>query len=241
MKHARASSVARMACSAVPLRSANSTAAEFERRQGGIAAVDVEHAPTEVSDGARDRRPVPELAPQFDRPFEERLGVIALISGASGKPGPFEQVGLLRRIGRHVDRLSEEDDRLLVRPECRRRDRPRPAGRSGPGPPSASASGPSGRAVVGGDVVSGERAGQLVLASAFEEAGRGEVPGPAVAPGQRAVRDLADERLDEAVLAALGRSRVGLEREDLAPDERRAAAARAPLAARRRPPPAPAT
>ena len=42
----------------------------------------------------------------------------------------------------------------------------------------------------------------------------------AVALGQRVVGDLADERLDERVLAALGAAGVGLVREQLAPHER---------------------
>src|SRR3954454_22431348 len=45
-------------------------------------------------------------------------------------------------------------------------------------------------------------------------------PSP-VAFGKRAVRDLADEPLDEPVLPAFGRSGICLEREHLATDERR--------------------
>ena len=55
-----------------------------------------------------------------------------------------------------------------------------------------------------------ERAGQLVLAERFEEAGGGQVAGAAVALGQRPVGDLADEGLDEAVHAPLRRARVDL-------------------------------
>ena len=46
------------------------------------------------------------------------------------------------------------------------------------------------------------------------------MPRPAVARGERAVGDLADERLDERVLAALGRARVADPEQDVAPDER---------------------
>ena len=69
--------------------------------------------------------------------------------------------------------------------------------------------------------MAGERAGQLVATERLEEARRGEVLGLAVGLGERAVRDLADERLDERVLAALRAARVrrGWD-EQLAPDER---------------------
>ncbi len=55
-----------------------------------------------------------------------------------------------------------------------------------------------------GQVVGRERADELVLAERLEEPGGGQVTLPAVALGERRVRDLADERLDEAVLAPFG-------------------------------------
>ena len=61
-----------------------------------------------------------------------------------------------------------------------------------------------------------ERARQLVVAQPLEVAGGGEVPRPAVAEAQRGVGDLADERLDERVLAALGRARVDLDVDQVA-------------------------
>ena len=70
-----------------------------------------------------------------------------------------------------------------------------------------------------GQVVVCERAGQLVLAEALEVTRGGQVTRASVAARQRAVRDLADERLDELVLPALGRARIGLEVEQLAPHE----------------------
>ena len=66
----------------------------------------------------------------------------------------------------------------------------------------------------------GERAGQLVFAQTLEEPRRRQVPAPPVALGQRPVRHLADQRLDERVLAAFGRSRIDVMDEQLAPDER---------------------
>jgi hypothetical protein len=57
---------------------------------------------------------------------------------------------------------------------------------------------------MGGDVVAGEGAGELLVADRLVVAGDGEVPCPPVAAGERAVGNLADERLDELVLADLG-------------------------------------
>src|SRR5450759_590257 len=68
-------------------------------------------------------------------------------------------------------------------------------------------------------VVPREGSRQLVGPEALEEAGGSEMAGLSVAPCERVVGDLADERLDESVLAALGRAGVGLEREELAADE----------------------
>ena len=48
---------------------------------------------------------------------------------------------------------------------------------------------------------------------------RGQVARPTVVPGQRLVRDMADEVLQEPVLPAFGRARVSLEAEDLLPRE----------------------
>ena len=53
-----------------------------------------------------------------------------------------------------------------------------------------------------------------------EVRGRGEVLRLAVAPAQRLVRDALDEGLDESVLAALGRARIGVEDEHLLAHER---------------------
>ena len=64
-----------------------------------------------------------------------------------------------------------------------------------------------------------ERAGQLVGRHSFEIASRGEVVRLPIALGQHAVRDLADQGLDECVLAPLGRARIGDVDEELAPDE----------------------
>ncbi len=80
--------------------------------------------------------------------------------------------------------------------------------------------GPVGGVAVGRQVVARQRAGQLVGLERLEVARRGEVADLPVALRQRVVGDLADERLDERVLAALWRARVDLLDEQLAPDER---------------------
>ena len=66
------------------------------------------------------------------------------------------------------------------------------------------------------DVVVRQRARERLVAQRLEVAGGREVPRAAVAPGERPVGDLADKRLHEPVLAALGRPRVDLEVEQLA-------------------------
>ena len=60
---------------------------------------------------------------------------------------------------------------------------------------------------------------QLVRPERFEESGRGEVPRLAIAVGEGVVGDLADERLHELVLAALGRPGIDVLDEQLATDE----------------------
>jgi hypothetical protein len=153
----------------------------------------------------------------------ERLSESVLRSDVSAggrrfHPGTVEQVGLLCRVWRHRERLDEERHRLVVGPEdggplrSPSQGKTRLAGQ-------CVRLGTFGRVRVGRQVVSGEGSGELVRPEAFEEAGRSEVTDLAVAPRQRPVRDLADERLDERVLAALGRSRVGVQHEQLAPDE----------------------
>ena len=167
---------------------------------------------------ASGSRPVPGLALPSDRVAQEIVGPRVAAGGGCRLACPDEQVRLLARIGRHLQRLVEEGDRLLVRAE-----RGRPFRRSPEGDPSLPADGVRLGARRGflecGEIVGGQRADQLVLAERLEMACRGEMPVAAVALGQGRIRDLADERLDEAVLAALGRPLVDLLDEDLAPDE----------------------
>ena len=72
---------------------------------------------------------------------------------------------------------------------------------------------------MGRQVVAGEGSRDLVRAEALEEARGGEVAALAVGLGQGVVGDLADQGLDEGVLAVLRAARVGLEGEQLAANE----------------------
>ena len=79
------------------------------------------------------------------------------------------------------------------------------------------------RRLVGGDVVGGDDLDHLVLLpgeGGGQVLGRCEVAGAALALGERLVGDVADEILEEAVLAVLGRARVGLDAEHLLAHER---------------------
>jgi hypothetical protein len=79
------------------------------------------------------------------------------------------------------------------------------------------------RRLIGRGVVRSDHVDDLELTRAEEllEMGGGpQVPDLPVAPREHLVRDNPDEILEEAVLAALGRARVALEREHLLADER---------------------
>jgi len=59
-------------------------------------------------------------------------------------------------------------------------------------------------------------AGQLVVDQRLEIACRRQVPRASIAPGKRAVRDLLDQPLHEAILAALRGARIVVEHHQLA-------------------------
>ena len=103
-------------------------------------------------------------------------------------------------------------------------ERDRPLGGGPQGDPGLAGErvrlGTLGRVRVGREVVPGEAAGDLVGLEALEEPGRGQVADLAILLRQGVVGDLADQGLDEGVLAMLGRARIGLAGEQLAPDER---------------------
>ena len=143
---------------------------------------------------------VTHLAADRDRLAQERLRRVRLHRVAGGPPGALEDRRSFGWIGRDEERLLEEADGALGRAEVEgaigRADERQP-GLDGDG----VALGAVRSGLPGGDVVARERAGQLVLAERFEEAGGGQVAGAAIALGQRPVGHLADERLDEAVHA----------------------------------------
>ena len=131
---------------------------------------------------------------------------------------PFVQVGSIGRIGADGQRVLEEGDGLGMRAE----------GGSPLGGPAQGDAGLGGEGVclrpvrcvaLGRQVVAGQGAGQLLAAEGLEVARGSQVANLAIALGQRVVGDLADECLDEGVLAALGRAGVDLLDEQLAPDE----------------------
>ena len=81
--------------------------------------------------------------------------------------------------------------------------------------------------------MAGQHTGQLVVAERLEVRAAARWRARPLAASERPVGDLADERLDEAVLAALGRARVGLDLEQLAPHQVAQAAARSRRGQRR--------
>ena len=141
-------------------------------------------------------------------------------------------------IGRDEERLLEEADGALGRPEVERRDRPRRRVRAWPGRrprrPRARPERPP-----GGDVVARRARRPARPRRAIRRSGRRPGGGSGGRAGQRPVGDLADERLDEArtcrARASAGRSPGRAAR--LRPG--RAAALERRPAPRRRPPPDP--
>ena len=126
-----------------------------------------------------------------------------LLPGSVRRSGrPDEELDAVGVVAGHDERLFELLDRLVVRPERRgplRRGGEREARLDGDGVRLGARL----RGVVGRQVVRRERPGELLVAERLEVAGRGQVPRPAIASSERPVRDLADERLDELVLASL--------------------------------------
>ena len=76
-----------------------------------------------------------------------------------------------------------------------------------------------GRILVGGEVVTGESTSEFLRTKRLEEPSSGKVADLAVPLGEGVVGDLADERLDEGVLAQLRRAGVGFQRQQLAAHE----------------------
>ena len=112
--------------------------------------------------------------------------------GVGRQPGPLEQVGPIGRVARDLERLEEEDARLVVAAEGRRA-----LGGTAQGEPrlcrDGLALGVIARRAIRRQVVRGECTGQLVFAQTLEEPRRRQVPAPPIALGQRPVRHLADQ------------------------------------------------
>ena len=183
---------------------------------GGSAGGQVRLA--ERSDRPGGRRPVLARPIELGRAKEECLRLVVAAGLRGDLAGPLEKFGRLRRIGRDRQRLAEEGHRLVVRAE-----RDRPLGGAAQGDPSLPGEGfglwSLGRVRVGGQVMTGQTAGDLVRLEALEESRRGEMADLAIPLREGVVGDLADERLDEGVLAALGAARVRLEGQELPADE----------------------
>src|SRR3954447_2955441 len=72
---------------------------------------------------------------------------------------------------------------------------------------------------MGSEIVRGQRTCQLVIAERLEVACRRKVALSPITLGERAIGDLADERLHEAVLTTFRRARIELNIDELAPAE----------------------
>ena len=177
-----------------------------------------EEGPAEGGGGSRRRRSVSELALGRDRLAEVALGCLVAPGCRGGLAGALEELGSLVRVGGHGQSLVEEGEGLVGRAEGAGplRSRSQSDARLGG---NAIGLRSVGAVPVGREVVPREGSRELVGPEALEEAGGGEMAGLAVAPRERVVGDLANERLDESVLAALRRAGVGLEGKELAPDE----------------------
>ena len=154
-----------------------------------------------------------------DRIAQQRFCLPDVAAEDGGLPRPLEKLRDLRGVVGDFDRLDQEPHRLVVAAERAGTRRRGPEGdlrlrRQRP------AVGIVRRRAIRRQIVRRKRTGQLVLAQRLEEPGRSQVARPTVAPGEGAVRDLADERLDERHLAALGRPRVDVLDEQFPPRER---------------------
>ena len=190
----------------------------FEQVDGLGGSASGQVSPSERGDRPCRRHAVLALAIELGRAEEECLRLVMAAGLRGDIAGPLEQFSGLRGIRRDRERLAEEGDRLVVRAE-----RDRPFGSAAEGDPGLPGEGvgfrPLGRVRVRGQVMTGQTAGDLVRVETLEEARRGQMADLAIPLRERVVGDLADERLDEGVLTALGTARVRLEGQELPADE----------------------
>ena len=186
--------------------------------EGVVEPAPVDQRPAERGRHARGRGPVATLAMEGERAAKERVGLAGVPGVHRRDPRPREELGLVGRPRRDRQGLLEEGHGLLVGAE-----RGGPLGRAPEGDPRLAGERVAfrtvGRVDVRGEIVAGERPGQLVRAEGLEEPRRREVADLAVGLREGVVRDLADERLDERVLAPLRAPRVRVERQELAVDK----------------------
>jgi hypothetical protein len=152
-----------------------------------------------------------------DRTFELARGGVAAPSEPRHLPGAFEELGLLERAVGELGRLLEIALRLLA---CGKRGRTL----AGPGEHLAR---PCldrrsicvlGRRLVGLDKVRRDDLDHLMPGGPerlLEVGGRGQVARLPLPLGERLVGNALEQVLEEAVLAALGRTRIGLQRQHL--------------------------
>ena len=143
---------------------------------------------------------VAELAQLLDRLTQVPELLLVAEGVARGARRPPQELRALRAVRRDLERLLGEDERLV-----RRAERRRPLGRL-PEPVARPGGERVGVGPLGGgaerlDVVRGDHARQLVVAGRLEVVRGREVPAPAVGLRQHPVGDLADDALDERVLA----------------------------------------
>ncbi len=179
----------------------------------------IDHGSTPQADGARLILAPAEVVPDGSRLDEPRLCDLRVAAGVGRHPSLLEQIRPVGRVARDLERLEEEHGGLVMAAEGGGA-----LGGTAQGEPrlcrEGLALGVIARRAICSQVVRGERTGQLIFAQTLEEPRRRQMPAPPIALGQRPVCHLADERLDERVLAAFGRSRIDVVDEQLAPDER---------------------
>ena len=175
---------------------------ELQLSARGIDALAVEHHPALRGRIARQRLPVAQWRPDLGRAGDTRHRIVVLGHQGRRLRRSLEEIRELGGLDGHEHGLVVQPHRLRMRAE--------PGGPFGGGPqrdPRLRSQGVGLRALGGvlvrGEVVAGERAGELVRAERFEEARGREVAIPPIATRQRVVGDLADQRLDERVLASL--------------------------------------
>ena len=184
-------------------------------RPGHLATL---HECPPEADGCPDRTgAVAEVAIALHRRLGIALGVRPCGSGGGARCA-VEQRRAVSRIRGDRECLLEVADRLVVGSQ-----RAGSIGRTGERKARLAGDRIGLRAFVGGiasrKVVAGQRAGHLVVADALVVACDSQVPRAAVPARERAVRDLLDQRLDEPILAALRRARIGLDLEQLAANQ----------------------